>query len=35
MMTPLIANIKKLLDYKHLEKNQRINPLASCVALSL
>jgi hypothetical protein len=28
-----IANIKKLLEYKHLEKDQRINPLAPCVAL--
>jgi hypothetical protein len=30
-----IANIKKLLEYKHLEKDQRINPLAPCVALPL
>jgi len=32
---PLIANCKKLLEYKHLEKNQWINLLAPCVALSL
>jgi hypothetical protein len=32
---PFIAYIKKLLDYKHLEKNQWINLLAPCVALSL
>ena len=30
-----IADIKKLLEYKHLEKDQRINPLAPCVALPL
>ena len=31
----IIANIKKLLEYKHLEKGQRINPLTSCFALLL
>ena len=30
-----IADIKKLLEYKHLEKDQRINPLSPCVTLPL
>jgi hypothetical protein len=31
----LIANIKKLLEDKHHEKDQRINPISPCVALPL
>ena len=30
-----IAEVKKLLENKHLEQYQRINPLAPCIALAL
>ena len=29
----VIAEVEKLLENEHLEKDQRINPLASCIAL--
>jgi len=31
----VIAEVKKLLENEHLEKYQRINPLAPCIALAL
>jgi hypothetical protein len=31
----VIAEAEKLLENEHLEKNQRINSLAPCIALSL
>jgi len=29
------AEVKKLLEYKHLEQDQRINPLAHCISVAL
>jgi hypothetical protein len=29
------AEVKKLLENEHIEKYQRINPLATCIALAL
>jgi hypothetical protein len=31
----LVTKVKKLLENQHLEKDQGINPLAYCIALSL
>ena len=31
----LIAKVEQLLENEHLQKDQRINPLASCIALAL
>jgi hypothetical protein len=30
-----IAQVEKLLENEHLEKDQRVNPLAACIALEL